>query len=205
MARYIGPKCRLSRREGLDLQLKSGKRSLESKCNAKVPPGQHGDRTSRVTDYRNQLRMKQAIKRYYGGLTEAQFSNYYKKAERLKGSTGENLLILLESRLDNVVFRLGFASTRVEGRQLVSHKSVLVNGKVVNIPSYLVEPNDVIEIKDKSKTQERIKTALQVASQGTTPEWVERDGMKGTFKRYPDMSELPPDFKIHLVVEFYSK
>lgn len=204
MARYIGAKCRLSRREGIDLQLKNKKRSLESKCKANVPPGQHGDRSARVTDYRNQLRMKQLIKRYYG-LLEKQFSNYYSKAERLKGSTGENLLRLLESRLDNIIYRLGFASTRAEARQLVNHKGVMVNGKGVNIPSYLVEPHDEITIRDKSKDQERIKAAMQLTEQGELPEWLQRDGLKGVLKRYPDMSEFPPEFKVYLVVEFYSK
>jgi small subunit ribosomal protein S4 len=203
MARYIGPKCRLSRREGIDLQLKSNKRSLESKSK-KAPPGQHGAKTGRVTDYNAQLRMKQLIKRYYG-ILERQFHNYYKKAERLKGATGDSLLKLLESRLDNTIYRLGFAATRAEARQLVGHKAILVNGKPVNIPSYLLEPNDVIEIKEKSKAQERIGTALQLAGQGTLPEWLERDGMKGVFKRCPDLNELPPEFKVHLVVELYSK
>jgi len=204
MARYIGAKCRLSRREGTDLQLKNKKRSLDSKCKATVPPGQHGERAGRVTDYRNQLRMKQLIKRYYGVL-EKQFSNYYSKAERLKGATGENLLRLLESRLDNIVYRLGFASTRAEARQLVTHKGVLVNNKPVNIPSYLVEPHDEISIREKSKEQERIKAAMQLTAQGELPEWLQRDGMMGVLKRYPDMSEFPPEFKVYLVVEFYSK
>lgn len=204
MARYIGAKCRLSRREGIDLQLKNKKRSLDSKCKANIPPGQHGDKSSRVTDYRNQLRMKQLIKRYYGVL-ERQFRNYYTKAERLKGSTGENLLRLLESRLDNIVYRLGFASTRAEARQLVTHKGVMVNDKVVNIPSYLVEPHDEIVIREKSKGQERVKDAMQSTEIGALPEWLQRDDFKGILKRYPDMNEFPPEFKVYLVVEFYSK
>lgn len=205
MARYIGAKCRLSRREKVDLQLKNKKRSLESKCKANVPPGQFGDKMQRPTDYCNQLRMKQLIKRYYGVL-ERQFRNYYVKAERMKGATGENLLRLLETRLDNVVYRLGFASTRAEARQLVTHKAVMVNGKAVNIPSYLVIPNDEIAIKAKSQKQQRISEALQLAEQGPMSEWLQReDSTKGVFKRYPDMNEFPPEFKVHLVVEFYSK
>lgn len=204
MARYIGAKCRLSRREGTDLQLKSRKRSLDSKCKANVPPGQHGDKGGRMTDYRNQLRMKQLIKRYYGVL-EKQFSNYYKKAERIKGSTGENLLRLLESRLDNIVYRLGFASTRAEARQLVSHKGIMVNGRVVNIPSFLVSPNDEVVVRDSCKEQERVKDALQISEQEGLPEWLQRDSQKGILKRYPDMSEFPQEFKVYLVVEFYSK
>lgn len=210
MARYIGAKCRLSRVEGADLQLKSRKRSLDSKCKADTPPGQHGDRSTRPTDYRNQLRMKQLIKRYYGVL-ERQFRNYYAKAKKseskrlLEGSTGENLLRLLESRLDNVVYRLGFASTRAEARQIVAHKGVMVNDKTANTPSYLVRPHDVISIRDKCKDQERIKSALSFVELGEVPEWLQRDGVTGVFKRYPDVSELPPEFKVHLVVEFYSK
>lgn len=204
MARYIGPKCRLSRREGIDLELQSKKRSLESKCKADMPPGQHGDKSARATDYRNQLRMKQLIKRYYG-ILERQFRNYYEKAERLKGSTADNLLRLLESRLDNVVYRLGFASTRAEARQLVVHKAIMVNGKLVNTPSYLVKLHDEISVREKCKEQDRIKVALQLVEQNAVPEWLQREGLKGAFKRYPDTSELPPEFKVHLVVEFYSK
>lgn len=207
MAKYIGPKCRLSRREGIDLQLKSNARSLESKCKADTPPGQHGQRTSRATDYNLQLRMKQLIKRYYGVL-EKQFHNYYKEAERLKGATGENLIRLLESRLDNVVYRLGFAATRAEARQMVSHKAILVNGRTVNIPSCLVKLNDVVAVKDKCKEQGRVVSALQSATQASSsPEWLTVDGkeMSGIYKRYPDVSEIPPEFKVHLVVELYSK
>lgn len=206
MAKYIGPKCRLSRREGVDLQHKSKARSLDSKCKANVPPGQFGERAKRATDYSTQLRMKQLIKRYYG-ILERQFHNYYKKADKGKGSSGENLIRLLESRLDNVVYRLGFAATRAEARQIVNHKGITVNNKVVNIPSYLVEPNDEIAIREKSKKQNRIASAVDVAEKGASPEWLSADGKKlvGIFKRYPDASEFPPEFKVHLVVELYSK
>lgn len=206
MARYIGPKCRLSRREGIDLQHKSNIRSLESKCKAEVPPGQHGERVGRTTDYSIQLRMKQLIKRYYG-ILEKQFRNYYQTAARMKGATGEKLLSLLESRLDNVVYRLGLATTRTEARQLVSHKAIMVNGKVVNISSFLVKPQDVIGVREKAKKQGRIIASLEAAKQRNLPEWLSLDDkeMQGVFKRYPDMSELPPEFKVHLVVELYSK
>ncbi|MCL5261030.1 MAG: 30S ribosomal protein S4 [Gammaproteobacteria bacterium] len=208
MAKYIGPKCRLSRREGVDLGLKSRARSLDSKCKATTPPGQFGDRTPRVTDYSVQLRMKQLIKRYYG-ILERQFHNYYKNADRLKGSSGENLIRLLESRLDNIVYRLGFAATRSEARQLVNHKSIKVNGRAVSIPSYLVKPNDVIEVKEKSKKQNRIVAALEAVDKGiaSIPEWLSIDTkeFKGVLKRYPDVSEFPPEFKVHLVIELYSK
>lgn len=205
MARYRGPRCRLSRREGgVDLQLTNKKRSLESKCRADMPPGQHGDKSARDTNYRSQLRMKQLLKRYYG-ILERQFRGLYKKAERLKGSTGDNLLLLLESRLDNLVYRLGFACTRAEARQIVTHKGVMVNGKMVNIPSCIIKVSDVISMRSKCGEQDRVKYALQLMPQNEVPEWLERDGLQGTFKRYPDASELPPEFKVHLVVEFYSK
>ena len=206
MAKYIGPKCKLSRREGVDLQHKSRARALDSKCKADTPPGQFGARGGRPTDYSHQLRMKQLIKRYYGVL-EKQFHNYYKKADNRKGSTGDNLIRLLESRLDNVVYRMGFGVTRAEARQLVNHKSILVNGKAVNIPSYLVAADDVIEVKEKSKAQVRVASALDVAEKSVTPEWVNVDStkMSGIFKRYPDATEFPPEFKVHLVVELYSK
>jgi len=206
MARYLGAKCRLSRREKTDLQLKSGTRSLDSKCKFNTPPGMHGTRHSRLTDYGVQLRMKQLVKRYYGVL-ERQFHNYYKEADRLRGSTGENLLKLLESRLDNVVYRLGFAVTRSEARQLVSHKSILVNGKSVNIPSYSVLPNDVIEVCDSSKKHARILASMEAVSQRAESDWVslDKDKMSGVFKRCPTIDELPPEFKIHQVVELYSK
>lgn len=206
MAKYTGPKCKLSRREGTDLQLKSGIRGVESKCKLDTPPGQHGARRSRTTDYGIMLRMKQLIRRYYGVL-EKQFRRYYEQADRKKGSTGDNLLHILESRLDNVVYRMGFASTRAEARQLVNHNAILVNGAMVNIPSYQVKPNDEIEIRDKAKGQLRIKAALDLAEQRSQPEWLEVDSkkMRGTFKVYPDMSDLPAEFKVNLVVEYYSK
>lgn len=207
MAKYIGPKCRLSRREGVDLQHKSRARSLESKCKADTPPGQFGDRVGKkATDYSAQLRMKQLVKRYYG-ILERQFHNYYKKADSRKGSTGKNLILLLESRLDNVVYRLGFAATRAEARQLVSHKAITVNGKIVNIPSYLVEVNDEIAVKEKHKKQGRISASMELAEKGTTPEWLTVDAskMSGVFKRFPDANEFPPEFQVHLVVELYSK
>lgn len=206
MARYIGPKCKLSRREGVDLQLKSAARSLESKCNIERPPGQHGGRRLRTSDYGLQLREKQKLRRMYGVL-ERQFRNYYKAAARLKGSTGENLLKLLESRLDNTVYRMGFGSTRSEARQLVSHRAILVNGKIVNIPSYQVKPEDVISIREKSRQQTRIQYALQLAQSVGFAEWIEVDvnKMSGSFKRVPDRGDLPADINESLVVELYSK
>ena len=209
MARYIGPKCRLSRREGIDLQHKSRGVALSSKCKIDVPPGQFGDRAGgkKASDYSVQLRMKQLIKRYYGVL-EKQFHNYYKKADRQKGASGENLIRLLESRLDNVVYRMGFAATRAEARQLVSHRSVAVNGKRVNIPSYLVAADDEISICENSKGQLRITGSLELAAaNGVIPEWLSVDDKKklGVFKRAPDLNEFPPEFKVHLVVELYSK
>jgi small subunit ribosomal protein S4 len=205
MAKYIGAKCRLSRREKTDLQLKSNLRALDSKCKLDTPPGMHGQRHGRLTGYGVQLRMKQLIKRYYGVL-ERQFHNYYKLADRMHGSTGENLLRLLEARLDNVVYRLGFASTRAEARQIVNHRAIMVNGKVVNIPSYLVAPNDVIEVREKGKKQNRIIGALSSAVLHM-PEWlsIDKEKLTGIFKRYPEISELPPEFKVHQVVELYSK
>jgi small subunit ribosomal protein S4 len=204
MAKYTGPKCRLSRREGVNLLHKI--KDLNSKCNSKVPPGQHGQRTGRVTDYRVQLRMKQLIKRYYGVL-ERQFHKYYEEADRQRGATGYNLVRLLESRLDNVVFRMGLAATRPEARQLVNHKAVIVNGRVVNIPSFLVSPGDTIVIRDKAKKQSRVLNALELAKQGALSDWLSLDmeKMSGVFKRYPELNELPPEFKVHLVVELYSK
>ncbi len=206
MARYLGPKCKLSRREGSDLLLKSGIRAIESKCKLDTQPGQHGQRRGRLSDYGVQLRMKQMIRRYYGVL-EKQFRNYYQEADRQKGSTGENLLKLLESRLDNVVYRMGFAATRAEARQLVTHKAILVNGKLVNIPSYQVEPNDVIEVREKSKKQLRITAALELAQQRAVVSWIDVDTkqMRGVFKAYPDASEFPSEFKVSLVVELFSK
>ena len=207
MARYTGPKLKLSRREGTDLLLKSGIRPIESKCRADTPPGQHGSgRRQRLTDYAVQLREKQKVRRFYGVL-EKQFRNYYKMADRQRGATGENLLRLLEGRLDNVVYRMGFGSTRAESRQLVSHKAVLVNGKLVNVPSYQVRPDDTIAVREKAKGQLRIKSALDVAAQRGMAEWVEVDAekMEGTFNRTPDRSELPQEINENLIVELYSK
>ena len=206
MGRYLGPKLKLSRREGTDLFLKSGVRPLDSKCRADVPPGQHGARRVRLTDYAVQLREKQKVRRLYGVL-EKQFRDYYKKADRQKGATGENLLMLLESRLDNVVYRIGYGSTRAESRQLVSHKAVLVNGNCVNVASYQVKPGDVVSITEKSKAQLRIKSALELAAQRSPVEWVEVDAakMEGTYKRLPDRAELPAEINESLIVELYSK
>ena len=206
MARYLGPKLKLARREGTDLFLKSGVRPLDSKCRADVPPGQHGARRVRLTDYAVQLREKQKVRRLYGVL-EKQFRNYYKKADKQKGATGENLLMLLESRLDNVVYRIGYGSTRAESRQLVSHKAVTVNGKQVNVASYQVQPGDVVSIAEKSKSQLRIKSALELAVQRSPVEWVEVDAakMEGTYKRLPDRAELPAEINESLIVELYSK
>ncbi len=206
MARYLGPKCKLMRREGTDLFLKSRRRSIDTKCNMEKVPGQSGDRRRRLSDYGVQLREKQKVRRLYGVL-ERQFRNYYKEADRVKGPTGENLLRLLESRLDNVVYRMGFGCTRNEARQLVSHKAIEVNGKVVNVASYRVKPEDVISVREKAKKQERIKESLALAEQYGFPEWVEVDtgAMKGVFKRYPDRAELPAEINEQLIVELYSK
>lgn len=206
MARYIGPKCKLSRREGVDLHLKSRARSLETKCKLDKAPGQHGDRRGRLSDYGVQLREKQKLRRIYGVL-EKQFRNYYKEASRLKGSTGENLLRLLEARLDNVVYRMGFGSTRSEARQLVSHRAILVNGKAVNIPSYQVSPADIISIRERSRQQVRIRDSLTLAEQAGLPNWLDVDSSKfeGVFKSFPDRSDLPADINESLVVELYSK
>lgn len=206
MAKYIGAKCRLSRREGTDLQLKSGIRPIESKCKLDTTPGMHNVHRGRLSDYGVQLRMKQMLRRYYGVL-ERQFRRYYKMADQGKGNTGESLLKILETRLDNVVYRLGFASTRAEARQMVNHKAIMVNGKGVNIASYPVQVGDVVELRSKAKKQLRVKAALDVAAQRAQYEWLEVDSkqMKGSLKRYPDMSELPAEFKVNLVVELYSK
>lgn len=206
MARYIGPKCKLSRREGTDLFLKSGVRSLEDKCKAETIPGQHGQRRTRLSDYGVQLREKQKVRRMYGVL-EKQFRSYYKEAARLKGATGENLLQLLESRLDNVVYRIGFGSTRSEARQLVAHKSILVNGEVVNIASYQVQEGDVISVREKAKEQLRIKSALDLAATRAPSEWIEVNVSKleGQFKQKPERSELPAEINESLIVELYSK
>ena len=206
MARYIGPKCKLARREGSDLYLKSARRSIDSKCKIDTAPGQHGAKRGRLSDYGLQLREKQKIRRIYGVL-ERQFRRYFAEAERRKGSTGELLVKLLESRLDNVVFRMGFGSTRAEARQLVSHKAITVNGQVVNIPSYQVKAGDVVAVREKAKKQVRIQEALALATQIGLPSWVNIDAQKleGTFKNVPDRSELSADIKEQLVVEFYSK
>lgn len=205
MARYLGPTCKLSRREGTDLLLKSGVRSLDSKCKAETAPGMHGVRRGRLSDYGVQLREKQKVRRMYGVL-EKQFRGYYKKAARLKGATGENLLQLLENRLDNVVYRMGFAATRAEARQLVSHKAILVNGTVVNIPSFQVNVADVVSIREKAKNQLRIKNALDLASQRQV-DWVEVNTTKleGVFKRVPEREDLPAEINENLIVELYSK
>lgn len=206
MARYIGPKCKLSRREGTDLFLKSRVRSLDSKCNMEKVPGQAGDRRRRVSDYGLQLREKQKVRRIYG-VMERQFRNYYKAAAQGKGATGENLLQLLETRLDNIVYRMGFGSTRAEARQLVSHKAIEVNGKVVNVPSYNVTAEDEISIREKSRKQVRIQGALELQSQYGFVDWVEVDtkAMRGKLKRVPDRSDLSAEINEQLVVELYSK
>jgi small subunit ribosomal protein S4 len=206
MARYLGPKCKLSRREGTDLFLKSSVRPLESKCKLEVPPGGAPQRRPRISDYGLQLREKQKLRRMYGVL-ERQFRNYYKRAAQQKGSTGENLLKLLEGRLDNVAYRMGFAATRAEARQLVSHKGVTVNGEVVNIPSYQVNPGDEIAVREKAKKQLRVQNALQLAGEAGFPEWVEVDSnkMSGVLKQLPDRNDILPDINENLVVELYSK
>jgi small subunit ribosomal protein S4 len=206
MARYLGPKLKLSRREGTDLFLKSGVRPVDSKCKIDHAPGQHGVRRGRMSDYAVQLREKQKVRRTYGVL-EKQFRNYYKKADRRKGATGTNLLQLLESRLDNVVYRMGFGSTRAEARQLVSHKGVTVNGTIVNIASYQVRPEDVVSVAEKARGQLRIQAAMQLASQRSPIEWVDvdTDKLQGVFKRLPDREELPSEINENLIVELYSK
>ncbi|MCK9468353.1 MAG: 30S ribosomal protein S4 [Porticoccaceae bacterium] len=206
MARYLGPTCKLSRREGTDLFLKSGIRPLESKCRAESAPGQHGQRRGRLSDYGVQLREKQKVRRLYGVL-EKQFRNYYKKAARSKGATGENLLSLLECRLDNVVYRMGYGSTRAEARQLVAHGSIQVNGQKVTIPSYQLQAGDEVNVRDKAKKQLRIQSAVQLATQRGSVDWVEVDAGKltGVFKRAPDRSELSSDINENLIVELYSK
>ena len=206
MARYLGPKCKLSRREGTDLFLKSGVRPLDSKCKADTIPGQHGARRGRLSDYGVQLREKQKVRRTYGVL-EKQFRGYYKEAARLKGATGENLLQLLECRLDNVVYRMGFGSTRAEARQLVAHKSITVNGEVVNIASYRVAEDDSVAIRQKAKEQLRIKSALELASQRNPIDWISVDQSKleGQFTRKPEREDLPAEINENLIVELYSK
>ncbi len=206
MAKYTGPKCKLSRREGTDLLLKSKIRSLNSKCKADTLPGIHGARRGRLSTYGIMLREKQKLRRMYGML-EKQFRRTFTEAARVKGSTGENLIKLLEQRLDNVVYRMGFGSTRAEARQLVNHRGVLVNGKCVNIPSYLVKPEDVVEIREKSKKQLRIQAAVEFAQQLGFPEWVDVDAksLKGTFKYVPDRDQVQLDINENLIVEYYSR
>lgn len=207
MARYIGPKCKLSRREGTDLFLKSARRSLDSKCKLESKPGQHG-RTSgaRTSDFGLQLREKQKLKRMYGVL-EKQFRKYFAEAERRRGNTGETLIQLLESRLDNVVYRMGFGSTRAEARQLVNHRSVELNGRTADIASIIVKPGDIITIREKSKGQLRIRESLDLASGQGFPQWVEVDSSKlsGTFKQVPDRSDVARDVNESMVVELYSR
>lgn len=206
MARYIGPTCKLSRREGTDLFLKSGARALDSKCKIETAPGQHGQRRGRLSDYGVQLREKQKVRRIYGVL-EKQFRGYYKEAARRKGASGENLLKLLECRLDNVVYRMGFGSTRSESRQLVSHKAISVNGKTVNVASYQVAAGDVVAVREKAKKQLRVQNALNLAGQRSNVEWVDVNSEKkeGVFKRVPDRIDLPADINENLIVELYSK
>lgn len=206
MARYLGPRCKLARREKSDLSLMSGVRSLDTKCKLDTPPGMHGARRGRETEYGAQLREKQKLRRTYG-ILERQFRNYFKKAARSKGATGETLLKLLESRLDNVVYKMGFGSTRAEARQLVSHRGIMVNGKIVNIPSYTLAPGDQVSVKDSAKKQLRIQGALALAQAKTPCGWIEVDAneLKGVFKQVPEMADLPPDINVKLIVELYSK
>ncbi len=209
MARYIGPTCKLARREGTDLMLKSPARAVETKCKLDQVPGQHGAtmRRGKPTDYASQLREKQKVRRIYGVL-EKQFRNYYKKAAKQKGATGENLLKLLEGRLDNVVYRMGYAVTRSEARQLVSHKAIQVNGKTCNIPSYQVLEGDVVSIREKSQKQLRIQEALSLWQEmNLFADWVTVDAkkMSGTFKNIPSREDLPAEINENLIVELYSK
>ena len=207
MARYLGPTCKLARREGTDLFLKSGAKPLESKCKLSVPPGGvKGERRQRLSDYGTQLREKQKLRRMYGVL-ERQFGNYYEAAARKSGATGENLLKLLECRLDNVVYRMGFAATRAEARQLVSHKAITVNTRPVTIASYQVKPGDTVEVREKARKQLRIQSALGITQQVGLPEWVEVNDkeFRGVFKSAPGRDDVLPDINENLVVELYSK
>jgi len=207
VARYTGPKCKLARREGTDLFLKSARRSLDSKCKLETKPGQHGVKSGmRQSDFGNQLREKQKLRRMYG-LLERQFRRYFAEAARRKGSTGTNLLQLLESRLDNVVYRMGFGSTRAEARQLVTHCSILVNGKSLNVPSAVLRAGDVVSVTERAKSQLRIQDSLQLAEKVGFPSWVEVDAKKmtGTYKGAPERSEFGQDINESLVVELYSK
>jgi small subunit ribosomal protein S4 len=207
VARYTGPKAKLSRREGTDLFLKSARRSLADKCKLDSKPGQHGRTSgSRTSDYGLQLREKQKVKRMYGVL-ERQFRRYFAEAERRKGNTGANLLALLECRLDNVVYRMGLASTRAEARQLVSHKAIAVNGQTLNIPSAQVRPNDVIALREKDQKQVRVQDALSLAEQSGFPSWVsvDKSKMQGTFRSVPERSDIAADINESLIVELYSR
>lgn len=206
MARYLGPKCKLSRRERCDLYLKSGVRDHKSKCKSEKFPGQHGDKKPRLNAYGIQLREKQKIRRLYGVL-ERQFANYYKQAARQKGSTGENLMILLERRLDNVVYRMGFASTRAEARQLVSHKAILVNNQIVNIASFLVKPGDLVSVRERARAQGRIQAAAALSEDRAECAWlkIDKESLKGTFSQLPSLADLSSYYNVNLVVEFYSK
>jgi small subunit ribosomal protein S4 len=208
MARYTGPTCKLARREGADLGLKSPARALDSKCKLEQKPGQHGaNKRIRLSDYAVQLREKQKVKRMYG-LLERQFRNYYKKASGQKGNTGENLLSLLETRLDNIVFRMGFAVTRAQARQLVSHKSVQVNGRKVNLPSFQVKPGDVVSLTERAREQLRVKESMTLSQEmDLVPGWVEVDADKftGSLKNVPERADLPSDINENLIVELYSK
>ena len=206
MARYIGPTCKLARREKTDLGLKSGLRSLDTKCNMEQPPGVHGAGRGRLSDFGLQLREKQKVRRIYGVL-EKQFRNYYKKASGQKGATGENLLKLLEQRLDNVVYRMGFGATRAESRQLVGHKAIMVNGQTVNVASFTCNAGDVVSIREKAKKQQRVKDALELSKQREPSEWITVDekSMEGTFKSVPERSDLPTEIQENLIVELYSK
>jgi len=207
VARYIGPKCKLSRREGTDLFLKSARRSLDSKCRLETRPGQHGRISgTRTSDFGLQLREKQKLKRMYGVL-ERQFRRYFAEADRRRGNTGEILIELLESRLDNVVYRMGFGSTRAEARQLVTHGAIEVNGQRADIPSMFVRPGDVISIRERSRSQVRIQEALELAQEAGLPQWVEVDANKysGVYKQHPDRSDVAHDVDESLVVELYSR
>lgn len=206
MAKYLGPKCKLSRREGTDLFLKSGVRDHKTKCKAERLPGQHGANKPRLSGYGIQLREKQKIKRLYG-LLEKQFHGYYAKAASQKGSTGENLMVFLERRLDNVVYRFGFASTRAEARQLVSHRGIMVNEQIVNIPSFLCSPGDIISLRAKAKNQGRVQAALALSEQRASCDWlsVEPSNFKGSYKQHPSFTDLPTMYNFNLVVELYSK
>lgn len=206
MARYTGPTCKLARREGVDLGLKSRQRALETKCKLDKQPGQAAERRRRLSDYGVQLREKQKVRRIYG-VMERQFRNYYKAAASGKGATGENLLQMLERRLDSVVYRMGFGATRAEARQLINHRGVLVNGRVISIASYQVSPEDEIAVREKAKKQVRVQNAIALAEQNGLPDWVEVDtkGLKGVFKRIPDRVDLPSDINESLIVELYSK